>query len=60
MPAYAGMTAVMGSARDRILFRQAQNVLRQEEVPPSLPCDMALSNAPVSDEVYFHVPKVIR
>ena len=36
-----------------------QNVLREDEVKPSLPRDAALGNAPDADEGCFRVPKII-
>lgn len=36
-----------------------QNVLREDEVTPSLPRDAALANAPDSDQGCFRVPKII-
>jgi aspartyl-tRNA(Asn)/glutamyl-tRNA(Gln) amidotransferase subunit C len=35
------------------------NVLRDDEVQPSLPLDKVLSNAPQTDGPFFKVPKVI-
>ena len=35
-----------------------QNVLRKDEVRPSLDCVLALSNAPEQEDGYFKVPKV--
>jgi aspartyl-tRNA(Asn)/glutamyl-tRNA(Gln) amidotransferase subunit C len=35
------------------------NVLREDEVRPSLPLDKVLSNAPETDGPFFKVPKVI-
>ncbi|MEW5767993.1 MAG: Asp-tRNA(Asn)/Glu-tRNA(Gln) amidotransferase subunit GatC [bacterium] len=37
-----------------------KNVLRQDEVKPSLPTEAVLANAPDAGEEYFKVPKVIR
>ena len=36
-----------------------QNVLRKDEVRPSLDRELALSNAPEQEDGYFKVPKVI-
>lgn len=36
------------------------NVLREDEVKGSIDRSMALSNAPLHDEKYFKVPKVIK
>ena len=36
-----------------------QNVLREDEVLPSLSADQALANAPKSEDGFFRVPKVI-
>ena len=36
-----------------------QNVLREDEVLPSLTADQALANAPKSEDGFFRVPKVI-
>ena len=36
-----------------------QNVFRKDEVKESLDRDAALSNAPLKDEGYFKVPKVL-
>ncbi len=38
---------------------ELQNVLRDDNVKPSLPTDEALKNAPAKDEKFFKVPKVI-
>lgn len=35
------------------------NVLREDEVRPSLPVEVVLANAPDSDPPYFKVPKVL-
>ena len=35
------------------------NVLREDEVGPSLPVEVVLANAPESDPPYFKVPKVL-
>ena len=35
------------------------NVFREDEVKPSLPREAALSNAPLKDNGYFKVPKVL-
>lgn len=35
------------------------NVFREDEVKPSLPREEALSNAPLKDNGYFKVPKVL-
>ena len=36
------------------------NVLRDDEVKPTITREEALKNAPENDEVYFKVPKVIK
>jgi len=36
-----------------------QNVFRQDEVKPSLDRDLALSNAPLKEDGYFKVPRVL-
>ena len=36
-----------------------QNVLRKDEVRPSLDQDLALSNAPEAEDGYFKVPKIV-
>lgn len=36
-----------------------QNVLRKDEVRPSLDHDLALSNAPEAEDGYFKVPKIV-
>jgi len=36
-----------------------KNVLREDEVKPSLPLAAVLANAPLKDEPYFAVPKVL-
>ena len=36
-----------------------QNVFRADEVKPSLPRELALSNAPLKDDGYFKVPRVL-
>jgi len=36
-----------------------QNVLREDEVLPSLSADQALANAPKSEDGFFRVPRVI-
>ena len=36
-----------------------QNVFRADEVKPSLERDLALSNAPLAEEGYFKVPRVL-
>jgi len=36
-----------------------KNVLREDVVTPSLPLDAVLANAPLKDEPYFAVPKVL-
>ena len=36
-----------------------QNVFREDVVKPSLDRDLALSNAPESEDGYFRVPKII-
>ncbi|EGO65562.1 Asp-tRNA(Asn)/Glu-tRNA(Gln) amidotransferase subunit GatC [Acetonema longum] len=36
-----------------------KNVLRQDAVRPSLPRDLALSNAPEQEDGYFKVPKIM-
>jgi len=38
---------------------ELQNVLRNDNVRPSLPTEEALKNAPAKDEKFFKVPKVI-
>ena len=35
------------------------NVFREDEVKPSLPREAALSNAPLKENGYFKVPKVL-
>jgi len=36
-----------------------QNVFRADEVKPSLAREAALSNAPLADDGYFKVPKIL-
>lgn len=36
-----------------------QNVFRTDEVKPSLARDLALSNAPLAEDGYFKVPRVL-
>ena len=36
-----------------------QNVFREDTVKPSLPREAALSNAPLQDDGYFKVPRVL-
>ncbi|MBE8953900.1 MAG: Asp-tRNA(Asn)/Glu-tRNA(Gln) amidotransferase subunit GatC [Quinella sp. 1Q7] len=36
-----------------------QNVFRPDEVKPSLPRELALSNAPLKEDGYFKVPRVL-
>lgn len=36
-----------------------QNVFRADEVKPSLPRELALSNAPLAEDGYFKVPRVL-
>ncbi|SDE86279.1 Asp-tRNA(Asn)/Glu-tRNA(Gln) amidotransferase subunit GatC [Sporomusa acidovorans] len=36
-----------------------KNVMRPDEVKPSLPRELALANAPEAEDGYFKVPKVI-
>ena len=36
-----------------------QNIFRADEVKPSLNRELALSNAPVQDDGYFKVPRVL-
>ena len=36
-----------------------QNVFREDVVKPSLPREAALSNAPLQDDGYFKVPRVL-
>lgn len=36
-----------------------KNVLRPDEVRPSLPRELALSNAPEEEDGYFKVPKIM-
>lgn len=36
-----------------------QNVFRKDEVKPSLDRDLALSNAPLKEDGYFKVPRVL-
>jgi aspartyl-tRNA(Asn)/glutamyl-tRNA(Gln) amidotransferase subunit C len=36
-----------------------KNVMREDVVQPSLPRDLALSNAPEAEDGYFKVPKVV-
>lgn len=38
---------------------EVQNVLRKDEVAPSLPREQALSNAPKTDGKYFLVPPIL-
>lgn len=38
---------------------EASNVLRADEVKPSIERELALKNAPSKDEEFFKVPKVI-
>ena len=38
---------------------ELQNVLREDQVKPSLPTQDALKNAPARDDRFFRVPKVI-
>jgi aspartyl-tRNA(Asn)/glutamyl-tRNA(Gln) amidotransferase subunit C len=35
------------------------NVMRKDEVRPSLPRELALSNAPEQEDGYFKVPKIV-
>jgi aspartyl-tRNA(Asn)/glutamyl-tRNA(Gln) amidotransferase subunit C len=37
----------------------AENVFRVDERTPSLPCDMALANAPKTDGQFFLVPRIL-
>lgn len=37
-----------------------QNVLREDELKPSLDHDLALSNAPEAEDGYFKVPRVVQ
>jgi aspartyl-tRNA(Asn)/glutamyl-tRNA(Gln) amidotransferase subunit C len=37
-----------------------QNVLREDQVKPSIDHDKALSTAPVEDDGYFAVPRVVQ
>ena len=39
--------------------QDANSAMRPDELRPSLPHDEALRNAPVSDGIFFKVPKVI-
>ena len=36
-----------------------QNVFREDEIKPSLEREEALSNAPLADDGYFKVPKIL-
>lgn len=36
-----------------------ENVFRDDEVRPSLPRELALSNAPLKEDGYFKVPRVL-
>lgn len=36
-----------------------KNIMRPDEVRPSLPRDLALANAPEQEEGYFKVPKIL-
>lgn len=36
-----------------------KNVMRADEVKPSLPRDAALANAPAAEDGYFKVPKIL-
>jgi aspartyl-tRNA(Asn)/glutamyl-tRNA(Gln) amidotransferase subunit C len=36
-----------------------KNVMREDVVQPSLPRELALSNAPEKEDGYFKVPKVV-
>ncbi|MDU3640994.1 MAG: Asp-tRNA(Asn)/Glu-tRNA(Gln) amidotransferase subunit GatC, partial [Veillonella sp.] len=36
------------------------NVLREDEMKPSLDHDLALSNAPEAEDGYFKVPRVVQ
>ena len=36
------------------------NILREDEVKGSIPCEEALKNAPEHDDKFFKVPKVIK
>jgi aspartyl/glutamyl-tRNA(Asn/Gln) amidotransferase, C subunit len=36
-----------------------RNVMRADEVRPSLPREMALANAPEQDDAYFKVPRIV-
>ena len=36
-----------------------QNIFRADEVKPSLPRELALSNAPLAEDGYFKVPRVL-
>ena len=36
-----------------------QNVFRADKVKPSLPRELALSNAPLAEDGYFKVPRVL-
>ncbi len=36
-----------------------QNVFREDEIKPSLEREAALSNAPLADDGYFKVPKIL-
>lgn len=38
---------------------QMQNVFRQDSVKPSLDRELALSNAPLKEDGYFKVPRVL-
>ncbi len=35
------------------------DVMREDQVKPSLPCEEALKNAPAQDKGFFRVPKII-
>ena len=49
-----------GNVQPLIHMSSAVNVFREDEVQGSITRDEALQNAPVTDGVFFKVPKVIR
>lgn len=58
---YAGMLECLDTAdvKPTAHVLPLQNVLRADEVRPSLPQELALANAPEAEDGYFKVPKIV-
>jgi len=49
----------INSSESSLRFEDPRDVLRKDKFKPSLPQDIAVSNAPDKDEDFFRVPRVL-